>query len=86
MPDANGAVTLQRAGKVYAPTELGGMMGYLTAVEEYLSKLEKVPFEVKSLLVAAERLDTAGFEATRAVVEHDYKISFEDAVTALYGK
>ena len=86
MPDANGAVTLQQAGKVYAPTELGGMMGYLTAVEEYLSKLEKVPFDVKSLLVAAERLDTAGFEATRSVAQRDFKMSFEDAVTALYAK
>lgn len=83
MPDANGAVTLQQAGKVYAPTELGGMMGYLTAVEEYLSQLEGVPFDVKSLLVAAERLETAGFEATREVQGRDFKISFEDAVTAL---
>lgn len=83
MPDANGAVTLQQAGKVYAPTELGGMMGYLTAVEEYLSQLEGVPFDVKSLLVAAERLETAGFEATREVQRRDFKISFEDAVTAL---
>ena len=83
MPDASGAVTLQQAGKVYAPTELGGMMGYLTAVEEYLSQLEGVPFDVKSLLVAAERLETAGFEATREVQRRDFKISFEDAVTTL---
>jgi hypothetical protein len=86
MPDASGAASLQQAGKVYAPTELGGMMGYLTAVEEYLSKIEKVPFDVTSLLVAAERLDTAGFEATCEVMRRDFKISFEDEVTALYAK
>lgn len=86
MPDANGAVVLQQAGKVYAPTELGGMMGYLTAVEEYLSKIEKVPFEVASLLKAAERLDTAGFEATRDVAARGGRISFEEAVTELYAK
>jgi hypothetical protein len=85
MPDASGAAALQRAGKIYAPTELGGMMGYLTAVEEYLSKLDGIPFDVASLLVAAERLETAGFEATREVVRQGYGCSFEDAVVALYG-
>src|SRR5690606_24293595 len=40
MPDLSQTEVLRVARKVYAPTELGGMMGYLTAVEQYLAHIE----------------------------------------------
>ncbi len=52
MPEPGDAERLRAAGKVYAPTELGGMMGYLTAAEEYLAHLDGVPFDVQVLLEA----------------------------------
>ncbi|MBI3567356.1 MAG: hypothetical protein HY084_04010 [Gemmatimonadetes bacterium] len=85
MPDPAGALALRDAGKVYAPTELGGMMGYLTAVEEYLAHLEGAPFEIGTLLEASKRLDTAGFEATARVRAGGFAETFEDAVLGLYG-
>ncbi len=85
MPDLADADRLRNAGKVYAPTELGGMMGYLTAAEEYLAHLAGQPFDVSVLLEAAKRLDTAGYEATTAVKQSGFKQSFEDAVLELYG-
>lgn len=86
MPDASGVATLRDAHKVYAPTELGGMMGYLTAVEQYLAALEGQEFDVGTVLKAAERLETAGFEATTRVLAHGHRETFEEAVTALYAR
>jgi hypothetical protein len=87
MPDhAAGSEALRAAGKAYAPTELGGMMGYLTAVEEYLSRAEQVPFDVQTLLEAARALDGAAYAAARHARERDFAISFEDAVRAVYGE
>ena len=80
MPDPRGAEDLRRAGKVYCPTELGGMMGYLTAVEEYLAYLEKQPFRVDTLLDAARQLEVVGYEGAKRVREAEFAISFEDAV------
>ena len=85
MPDAADANRLRDAAKVYAPTELGGMMGYLTAAEEYLAHLERQVFDIHTLLEAAKRLDTAGYEATARVKAGGFKESFEDAVVDLYG-
>ena len=83
MPDPRAAETLRAAGKVYAPTELGGMMGYLTAVEEHLAAREGVPFELATLFEAAGRLEEAGRAAATYVREHDFAPSFEDAVRAV---
>jgi hypothetical protein len=85
MPDPALALALRNARKIYAPTELGGMMGYLTAAEEYLSRVEGVPFDVATLLDAAARLDSAGFEAAARVRAGGYGETFEEAVTAIYG-
>jgi hypothetical protein len=85
MPNAADANRLRDAGKVYSPTELGGMMGYLTAAEEYLTHLEGTAFDIKVLMEAAKRLETAGFEATSRVKQGGFKESFEDAVLGLYG-
>jgi hypothetical protein len=62
------------------------MMGYLTAVEEYLSRVEQVPFDVETLVEAARALDAAAYAATRYARERDFAVSFEDAVRAVYGE
>jgi hypothetical protein len=85
MPAAKDADRLRDARRVYAPTELGGMMGYLTAVEEYLAHQQGVPFDVATLFEAAKRLEVAGRDATRHVVERDFAIGFEDAVREVFG-
>jgi hypothetical protein len=85
MPEPELALALRDARKIYAPTELGGMMGYLTAAEEYLSRVEGVPFDVAALLDAAKGLDPAGFAAAERVRNGGFRETFEEAVTAIYG-
>ena len=81
MPDERaGAEVLRGARKQYAPTELGGMMGYLTAVEEYLARVEGVPFDVAALFEAAKRLEPAAFAAARYARECEFAVGFEEAV------
>ncbi len=84
MPDAHGVEILRDAHKVFAPCELGGMMGYLTAVEEYLAVIEKQRFDVQTMLVAAQRLEQAGFETTARIINGGHRETFEEAVTAVY--
>lgn len=79
MPNPSLALVLRDAGKIYAPTELGGMMGYLTAAEEYLSRVEGTPFEVGTLLEAAKRLEDVGFAATARVIASGYRETFGEA-------
>lgn len=86
MPEPGLEELLRVAHKVYAPTELGGMMGYLTAVEEYLSIVEGVPFRVETMLAAAMRLEAAGHETTRRIIAGGHAESFEQAVTAVYSE
>jgi hypothetical protein len=84
MPDHRGVETLRAARKVYAPTELGGMMGYLTAVEQYLAVIEGQTFEVATMLEAAKRLEIAGYETTARIIAGGHREDFETAVTAVY--
>lgn len=84
MPDhAAGSEALRRARKSYAPTELGGMMGYLTAVEEYLASVAGLPFDLQTLFDASRRLEAASYEAVRYQRERDFAVSFEDAMRAV---
>lgn len=86
MPDERaGAEALRAARKVYSPTELGGMMGYLTAVEEYLARVEGVPFDIHTLYAAARKLESATYDATRYVRERDFAVSFDDAIRRISG-
>ena len=81
MPDhAAGSERLRAARRAYAPTELGGMMGYLTAVEEYLAREAGVPFDVQTLYEAAKRLEGPSHDATRYARERDFAVSFEEAM------
>ena len=82
----DGTDALRLAGKIYAPTELGGMMGYLTAVEEYLARVEGVPFDISAMMVAARKLEAPCYEATRHVREGDFMMRFEDAVRVVCGR
>ena len=85
MPDnVAGAEVLRIARKAYAPTELGGMMGYLTAVEEYFARVEGTAFDVATLFEAAKRLDNPMYTATRYLRDHEFAVSFESAVKAVY--
>ncbi len=86
MPDPTGERSLLAGGTLYAPTELGGMMGYLTAVEEYLAGRAGAAFEVGPLLAAAERLGEVGARAARRVVAGGHQESFRDAVRAVAGE
>ena len=84
MPDHSaGSDALRAAKKAYAPTELGGMMGYLTAVEEFLARVEGEVLDVHTLLDAARMLEPAAYDATRFAKERSFAISFEDAMRAV---
>jgi predicted dinucleotide-utilizing enzyme len=85
MPDPSDAELLERGHKVYCPTEFGGMMGYLTAVEEYLAQVAGARFDIETLITAAQQLEPICFETTRRVRERSFAISFEDAVREIYG-
>ncbi|MGZ8413116.1 MAG: hypothetical protein ACXWZS_03380 [Gemmatirosa sp.] len=85
MPDPAGERTLLAARKVYAHTELGGMMGYLTAAEEYLARRAGVPFDVGTLFAAAERLREIGRAATARVIAGGYQETFQEAAKAIAG-
>ena len=82
MQDPLDADIYRAAHKAYCPTELGGMMGYLTAVEQYLAELESLPFDVASLMEAAASLGRSAREAVKYMVHHDFAIGFEAAIEA----
>lgn len=87
MPNhATGSDALRAAKKAYAPTELGGMMGYLTAMEEYLARVHGVPFDVRTLMAAAGTLEPLCYAATRHVREGDFVMRFEDAMRVVSGR
>jgi hypothetical protein len=83
MPDPAGVEVLRRAGKSYCPTELGGMMGYLTAVEEYLAKADGVPFEVATVMRAAAALEPAAYAATARQRAGRFAETFEGVVEGM---
>ena len=80
MPNPDDAERLRAAGRVYCPTELGGMMGYLTAVEQYLAASEGKRFTIESMLEAAEGLQDPAFRATKFMRDNDFSVSFEKAI------
>ena len=86
MPDPRGTEVLLRGRAAFAPTELGGMMGYLTAVEEYLAARARMPFVLRTVLDAARRLETVGREGMSGVVASGWTRTFEDVVRARFGE
>jgi hypothetical protein len=79
MKDPQGAERLLEAKKIYCPTELGGMMGYLTAVEEYLAVGEGLRFEIRQMLEASKRLEVVGRQASSLIKSRGYEMTFESA-------
>lgn len=79
MKDPDGSARLLSARKVYCPTELGGMMGYLTAVEEYLAVKDGLRFEMRQMLEASRRLETVGRQAASLIRSRGYSMDFEAA-------
>lgn len=79
MKDPEGTQRLLAAKKIYCPTELGGMMGYLTAVEEYLAVKDGLRFEIRQMLEASKRLEVVGRQASSLIKSHGYEMSFEQA-------
>jgi hypothetical protein len=77
MKDPEGNQRLLAAKKIYCPTELGGMMGYLTAVEEYLAVKDGLRFEIRQMLEASRRLEVVGRQAASLVRSRGYQIDFE---------
>ena len=86
MTDARGEDRLRAAHKSYCPTELGGMMGYLTAVEEYLALVEGVPFKMDGILEAAKLLEPAVEKATAVQRKGNFAGTFEDAVHQVFAR
>lgn len=84
VPDLNALKLIEAKGKFYGPTELCGMMGYLTAVEEYLSYQQKTPYQIDSMFEAAKRLEEAGYEVTQHLAKRGFSCSFEAAVRDVY--
>jgi hypothetical protein len=83
MPNEADAIRLAAAGRLYCPTELCGMMGYLTAVEEYLCRIDEAEFDIGLILEAARALEPASRRAgVRAINE---VCSFEEGMKREFG-
>lgn len=84
MPNPEDADSLLEAKKIFCPTELCGMMGYLTAVEEYLSYADSEDFNVEEMYMAARRLEDVGYRATSFMSQGGFNCHFEEAVKEVY--
>ena len=85
MPDTRGVEVLREGRAAYAPTEFGGMMGYLTAVEEYFARHAGEPYRLETMLEAARYLEEPGRRVMARVIERDFAVTFEEAVGEVYG-
>lgn len=77
--------TLDAAGKLFAPTELCGMFGYLTAIEEYLCRVESSTYSVETLIDAAANLRPVGCKSAIMTRDGSFQ-SFSDAVKSYEGE
>lgn len=84
MPNASDSEILRRANKMYVHTELCGMMGYLTAVENYLCVANGTPFNVDSMFEAAKGLNLVANRVSAEVFKNGFAASFEDAARTIY--
>ena len=55
------------------------MMGYLTAVEEYLAVKDGLRFEMRQMLEASKRLEVVARQASSLIKSRSYELTFEDA-------
>lgn len=84
MPAKNGEERLRQAETILCPTEYCGMMGYLTAVEEYIARKEAKPYVVDAVFEAAGRLEDVSYRAAKHVLEQNFALQFGPAIEALY--
>lgn len=82
--DRNGKQAMRDAGIIYAPTEIGGIMGYLTAVEQYLCQSAGVKFEPQAMIDASQPLEETGFRVAGCIVDSGHKLLFDEAVDQVY--
>ena len=85
MPNPDDEEVLRAAKKVFCPCECAGMMGYLTAAEEYLSHLAGDEFTMAAMYEAARALEAPGEKATRHVIAGGYAQTMSQAMQQLYG-
>jgi 6-phosphogluconate dehydrogenase (decarboxylating) len=85
MPDATAADVLRHAHTAWFPTEFGGMMGYLTAAEEYLCAKAGAAFDVQALFDAAARLEDAGREITKRWLATAFEAPFARVAHEVFG-
>jgi len=84
MPNSSDSEILRRAKKMYVHTELCGMMGYLTAVENYLAVAAGKPFNIAGMFEAAAGLRTVAKQTTSKVLLENFARSFEDVARESY--
>ncbi len=84
MPDPADEEVLRAAHKIFCPCECAGMMGYLTAAEEYLSHLAGDAFHLDTMNDAARALEAPGERATRHVIEGGHALTMAEAMKKLY--
>lgn len=70
---------LQSAGKLVCPTEFCGMLGYLTAVEEYCSRAAGCAFVIDAMWTVAEKMQAVSAKAARAA-KGDPACAFSEAL------
>ena len=85
MPNPGDEELLRKAKKVFCPCECAGMMGYLTAAEEYLSHLSGDEFTIASMNEAARALEAPGELATRHVISGGFAQTMSQAMQQLFG-
>jgi hypothetical protein len=52
-------------------------------VEQYLAELEAVLFDAETLFDAAAALARPACDATKYMLDHDFKVGFEEAIEAI---
>lgn len=85
MPVPHGAEILRAARKIYCPTELCGMMGYLTAVEEYHSRQANSPFKIEDMFGPAHELEEAARKGVETVLSQNFSLGFDTAIMKIFG-
>jgi len=84
MPDPRGEAILLSKKKLFAPTELCGMMGYLTAVEDYLAYSHGTDMDLGGVIEGASGMESAAIKATQYVKEKDFAVSFGEAMQKVH--
>jgi len=69
---------LQKAKKIFCPPEYCGMMGYLTAVEEYLTRQAGEDWDLNVMWESSQLLSSHAFEIAQSVTKSDFSHNFQE--------